>query len=56
MQNQGKREQQQKKKKQRKKWWSDFLNLIRKEFEKWSIVLRKKTDNKFTEHQHEHEL
>lgn len=54
MQNQGKREQQQKK--QRKKWRSDILNLIRKEFEKRSIVLRKKPDNKFTEHQHEHEL
>lgn len=45
-----------KKKQAKKKWWSDFLNLIRKEFEKRSIMLRKKLDNKFTEHQHEHEL
>lgn len=43
-------------KKKQEKWWSDFLNLIRKEFEKWSIVLRQKLDNTFSEHQYEHEL
>lgn len=50
-----KRKKGKKKEKAKKKWWSDFLNLIRKEFEKWSVVLRKKLDNKFSEHQYEHE-